>query len=217
LREVKIMADEPQLNSVELAAELTIAWLGNQNVRVLAEDVPAFLKAMHGTIQELSGGTSSTAIEVSPSEQSEHVPAVSVRRSLASKDHIISLIDGKPYRTLRRHLAGHGLTPEQYRERYNLKPDYPMTAPNYSEARRAMALKIGLGDKARAGRTPGRPAGTSDAGASSAPAADGKHARKPHQGRARRGRRSGSAQPQPAPTAAPAKSERARKARTSAD
>ena len=57
------------------------------------------------------------------------------------------MIDGKPYKTLRRHLSTHGLTPEQYRERYNLKPDYPMVSPSYSETRRAMAKKIGLGRK----------------------------------------------------------------------
>jgi predicted transcriptional regulator len=79
-------------------------------------------------------------------------PAVTARKSLASKDHIISMIDGKSYKTLRRHLSTHGLTPEQYRERYNLKPDYPMVAETYSEARRAMAQKIGLGRKGRAAR-----------------------------------------------------------------
>ena len=60
------------------------------------------------------------------------------------------MIDGKPYKTLRRHLSGHGLTPEQYRERYNLKSDYPMVSENYSEQRRAMAKKIGLGRKPKA-------------------------------------------------------------------
>ncbi|MGK4495599.1 MucR family transcriptional regulator, partial [Klebsiella pneumoniae] len=70
-----------------------------------------------------------------------------VRKSLASKDHIISMIDGKPYKTLRRHLATHGMTPAEYRERYGLKPDYPMVAETYSESRRAMAKKIGLGRK----------------------------------------------------------------------
>jgi predicted transcriptional regulator len=79
----------------------------------------------------------------------EHVPAISLRKSLGSKDHIISMIDGKPYKTLRRHLSTHGLTPEQYRERYNLKPDYPMVAENYSKQRRDMAKKIGLGQKGR--------------------------------------------------------------------
>jgi predicted transcriptional regulator len=61
------------------------------------------------------------------------------------------MIDGKPYKTLRRHLARHGLTPEQYRERFGLKPDYPMTAESYSQVRRAMAQKIGLGRKDRRG------------------------------------------------------------------
>ena len=77
----------------------------------------------------------------------EHVPAVSVRKSLSSPDHIISLIDGKPYKTLKRHLATHGLTEKQYRERYKLPASYPMVAPSYSEARRAVAEKSGLGRK----------------------------------------------------------------------
>jgi predicted transcriptional regulator len=63
------------------------------------------------------------------------------------------MIDGKPYKTLKRHLSRHGLTPEQYRQRYNLKPDYPMTSESYSEARRAMAHKIGLGQKGRQARS----------------------------------------------------------------
>ena len=79
----------------------------------------------------------------------EHVPAISLRKSLGSKYHLISMIDGNPYKTLRRHLSTHGLTPQEYRTRYNLKPDYPMVAPAYSEQRRAMAKKIGLGSKGR--------------------------------------------------------------------
>jgi predicted transcriptional regulator len=89
----------------------------------------------------------------------KHEPAVTVRKSLSSPDHIISLIDGKPYRTLRRHLSGHGLTPEQYRERYNLKPDYPMVAPAYAETRRALAKKIGLGSKGRQAKASAEPTG----------------------------------------------------------
>lgn len=149
------MADEPALNSVELATELTIAWLGNQNNRVAADDVPQFLRTMHQTIAELASGVSadsSTQPAGSPQE-TPHPPAVTARKSLASRDHIISMIDGKPYKTLRRHLAGHGLTPNEYRQKYGLKPDYPMVAPNYSEARRAMAKKIGLGQKGRAGKS----------------------------------------------------------------
>lgn len=144
---------EEALNPVELATELTIAWLGNQNNRVAAEDVPAFLRTMHATISELSGTAAAPAADAEASAPAEEfTPAVTVRKSLASRDHIISLIDGKPYRTLRRHLSGHGLTAEQYRARYNLKPDYPMVAESYSEQRRAMAMKIGLGQKGRAAK-----------------------------------------------------------------
>ena len=144
------MPEDTSLNAVELATELTIAWLGNQNNRVAAEDVPAFLRTMHATVTELGSGTSgaSDAAEDAATAQ-QFTPAVTVRKSLASKDHIISMIDGKQYKTLRRHLSGHGLTPEQYRERYKLKADYPMVAENYSEARRQVAHKIGLGSKGR--------------------------------------------------------------------
>ena len=139
------MTDETNdMNAVELATELTIAWLGNPNTRTSADEVPAFLGKMHETVSALFGGS-----EVAGETQSnqEYIPAVSARKSLASKDHIISMIDGKPYKTLRRHLSTNGMTPEQYRERYNLKPDYPMVAETYSESRRAMAKKIGLGRK----------------------------------------------------------------------
>jgi predicted transcriptional regulator len=144
------MTDENALNPVELAAELTIAWLGNQNNRCTAEEVPTFLRTMHATITELAGAPVAAA-EPAADELAEKAftPAVTVRKSLASQDHIISMIDGKPYRTLRRHLSTHGLTPEEYRRRYNLKADYPMVAESYSAQRREMAKKIGLGSKGR--------------------------------------------------------------------
>ena len=87
------------LNPVELAAELTIAWLGNQNNRVAADDLPAFLRDMHATVTELAEGSGPEAETVQePVADAEFTPAVSVRKSLASKDHIISMIDGKPTR-----------------------------------------------------------------------------------------------------------------------
>ncbi len=134
-----------ETNAVELATELTIAWLGNPNTRTSADDVPGFLQSMHAAVTRLASPAEAQA--EAPSGQ-EFSPAVSARKSLASPNHILSMIDGKPYKTLRRHLATHGLTPESYRERYNLKADYPMVAESYSEARRAMAKSIGLGRKA---------------------------------------------------------------------
>jgi predicted transcriptional regulator len=154
--ETNLTDEPPGLNTVELATELTVAWLSNPNNRVAADEVPAFLQKMHSTLS----GLAEPAPAPEPEEPAapEHQPAVSVRKSLASPDHIISMIDGKPYRTLRRHLSGHGLSPDQYRQRYGLKPDYPMVAPAYSEQRRAMAHKIGLGAKGRQARSQQGPA-----------------------------------------------------------
>jgi predicted transcriptional regulator len=137
-------------NSIELATELTIAWLSNPKTRASAEDALSFLKQMHDSMVVLQGVTTIGGGGPTPDETEtapEYTPAVSVRKSLASRDHIISLIDGKPYRTLKRHLSTNGLTPQEYRERYGLKADYPMVAPSYTEARRDMAKKIGLGRK----------------------------------------------------------------------
>lgn len=152
------MTEETNPDLVDLATELTIAWLGNPNNRASAEEVPEFLRKMHATVRDLTdpGGEEGGA---GGQQTSEHVPAVSVRKSLASKDHIISMINGKPYRTLRRHLSTHGLTPEEYRSRYDLKAVYPMVAENYSKQRRDMAKKIGLGQKGRAAQASAAKAG----------------------------------------------------------
>lgn len=133
--------DTSATHLLELAAEITVAWLSNPQTEVAAEDIPAAIGAVHRALT----GLTAPAAKAPPSP--EHTPAVTVRRSLASKDHILSLIDGKPYKMLRRHLATHGLTPEQYRQRYNLQPDYPMVAEAYAAVRRDLAKKIGLGRK----------------------------------------------------------------------
>jgi predicted transcriptional regulator len=72
-------------------------------------------------------------------------PAVSVEESLASDEHILSMIDGRPYRSLARHIARYGMTPAEYRACFGLDDDYPMVAANYSERRRALALSAGFG------------------------------------------------------------------------
>lgn len=151
------------INVIELATELTIAWLANPNTRASKEEVPDFLKSMHDAVNNLAataaGGDAGGEDTTAPTYE----PAVTVRKSLASKDHIISMIDGKPYRTLRRHLSTHGLSPAEYRQRYGLKADYPMVAPAYSEQRRAMAKKIGLGRKPGETRGSKRAAATAPA------------------------------------------------------
>jgi len=153
------LEDQPDANNVELATELTIAWLSNPNTRANAADVPDFLRSMHEAVNALTSPAS--VPEVPQAAQAE--PAVSVRKSLASNDHIISLIDGKPYKALKRHLNKHGMTPKNYRERFGLKADYPMVAPAYAETRRALAKKIGLGRRSAAPEAETTPA--SDASA----------------------------------------------------
>lgn len=131
-------------DTISLATELTVAWFANPNTRVSSDDVPVFLASVHDALGKLSSAPVDPAPQASAEE---YTPAVSVRKSLASPDRIVSMIDGKPYASLKRHLKAHDLTPDQYRERYGLKPDYPMVAPGYSEARRDTAKRLGLGRK----------------------------------------------------------------------
>ena len=162
------MTDTP--DRLLLAAELTAAWLGNSNTRAIADDVPAFLRS---TFQALEGISEAEPAPTQEAEPQEYTPAVSVRKSLANPDFIISMIDGKPYKTLRRHLATNGLSPDEYRERYGLKRDYPMVAANYSESRRAMAKQIGLGRKpAQASGDEATPASDGAAATDATPAPD---------------------------------------------
>ncbi|MFC3579113.1 MucR family transcriptional regulator [Sphingomonas hylomeconis] len=140
------MSDNKGADAVAMAAELTIAWLSNGHTRVAADDVPAFLMSMHEALSSLAAPVSA---DTKIAAQTNYTGALTERKSLASRDHIISLIDGKPYKALRRHLSKHGLTPTEYRKRYNLKHDYPMVAPAYSERRRDIAMQTGLGLKSR--------------------------------------------------------------------
>ena len=75
-------------------------------------------------------------------------PPVSIKKSI-SASHLISMEDGRPYKSLKRHLTARGLTPAQYREKWSLPFDYPMVAPNYSKARSELAKALGLGQKAK--------------------------------------------------------------------
>jgi len=132
------VADTEQPDLTAMTVQLLSAYFSNNQVP--AGDIAGIIEATRGALE--GKGEAETPAPV------EHVPAVSVRKSLGSREHIISMLDGKPYKTLKRHLATNGLTPAEYRERYKLPRDYPMVAPAYSEHRRAVAAKLGLGRKA---------------------------------------------------------------------
>ena len=108
--------------------------------RVHSAEIPSLIKSVHDALAKLE--------EPAPEPLAEKPkPAVSARKSIATTDAIISMIDGKPYKALRRHLRTHGHTEHSYRDAFGLPHDYPMVAPAYSEQRRGLAKTIGLGRK----------------------------------------------------------------------
>ncbi|AMK26048.1 MucR family transcriptional regulator [Sphingobium sp. TKS] len=133
------MTIDAQPDVTALAVQLLSAFVSNNSLEAGA--LPELIRTTRAALRQdlISPATIPTA--------EKFTPAVSIRKSIASPDHILSLIDGKPYKTLKRHLSGHGLTPAQYRERYKLPADYPLVAAGYSQARRAIARKLGLGRK----------------------------------------------------------------------
>ena len=139
------------LSPIELAAEMVAAFVSNNSVPT--SELPALIYAVHAAVARLAVGP-----ETAPSQVEAKAPAVPIRKSI-TPDFLICLEDGKRFKTMRRHLAGLGLTPEQYRKKWSLPSDYPMVAPNYAAQRSAMAKKIGLGNiprKAGVRRSSGR-------------------------------------------------------------
>jgi predicted transcriptional regulator len=138
-------------NPVELAAEIVAAFVSYNPVP--KSELPSLIEAVHSAVERLEKGPESV-----PPQVEAKAPAVPTRRSI-TPDFLICLEDGKRFKSLRRHLAGHGLTPAQYRQKWNLPSDYPMTAPNYAAQRSAIAKTLGLGQlkrKAGARKSNGR-------------------------------------------------------------
>jgi predicted transcriptional regulator len=129
----------PTSNYIDLAADIVSAFVSNNSVP--ASELPALIASIHGALQNVANPVQAKAEE-------KPTPAVPVKKSV-TPDAIISLIDGKPYKSLKRHLTGNGLTPEQYRERFGLPRDYPMVAPAYAQKRSELAKASGLGQARR--------------------------------------------------------------------
>ena len=122
---------------ITLTADIVSAHVSNNSVSV--NDLPTLIQNVHNALSSL--GTPVAEPEV------KQEPAVSVRSSI-KPDYIVCLEDGKKLKMLKRHLMTHyQMTPDQYRQKWNLAADYPMVAPNYAEQRRSLAKKIGLGTK----------------------------------------------------------------------
>ena len=128
---------------VQLTADIVSAYVSNNAV-----DAGALSKLIEDVHMALVRAPAAAA----EPEQKPLVPAVSVRKSV-TPDYIISLEDGRKFKSLKRHLQGtYGMTPDEYRAKWGLPPDYPMVAPNYAAQRSEFAKQIGLGRKAGGGR-----------------------------------------------------------------
>jgi len=131
-------ANDIDKDLMRLTAQIVSAHVGNNSVAVT--DLPSLIREVHDSL--------STVGRTEP-QPDRPQPAVPVKKSV-TQDYIICLEDGKKLKMLKRHLkTAYGMTPEEYRERWGLPPDYPMVAPSYAEHRSSLAKKIGLGTRAR--------------------------------------------------------------------
>ncbi len=134
------MSDVAAKSLIDLTASIVAAYVSNN--ATAASDLPALISQIHGALVRVSGGNVEVAIE--PTK-----PAVPVKKSVTS-DYLVCLEDGKKFKSLKRHLrAQYNMSPEQYRDKWGLPPDYPMVAPNYAVARSQLAKKMGLGQQRR--------------------------------------------------------------------
>jgi predicted transcriptional regulator len=133
------MTDQSNPNELlALTTEIVAAHVANNSVAVT--DLPQLIQEVYRTLSSV--GTAPVTLE-------RPQPAVPVKKSV-TPDYIICLEDGKKLKMLKRHLkTAYNMTPEEYRERWSLPPDYPMVAPNYAQHRSSLAKKIGLGTKPR--------------------------------------------------------------------
>ena len=124
---------------IELAARIVAAYVGNN--AVATAELPKLIADVHRALAQTVNGA--TAAE----EPADSRPAVNIKKSI-TQDYLICFEDGKKFKSLKRHLRTHfNLTPEQYREKWGLPPDYPMVAPNYASARSKLARNMGLGQR----------------------------------------------------------------------
>ena len=134
------MSDAPGKTPVELTASIVSAYLSNNPTP--AAEIPNLISQVHAALMRISTGRVDAPLE--PAK-----PAVSIKKSLTS-EYLVCLEDGKRFKSLKRHLrTQYNMTPEQYRDKWGLPPEYPMVAPNYAVARSQLAKKMGLGQQAR--------------------------------------------------------------------
>jgi predicted transcriptional regulator len=128
---------------LDLTSEIVVAYINKNSTA--PSDISGMIRKIHGTLAELLHASESV-LELAPQRMAPQGTVVA--SDTITPDYIICLEDGKRLKTLKRYLNGRfGLTPEQYRAKWNLPSDYPMVAPNYAAKRSELAKEIGLGRK----------------------------------------------------------------------
>jgi predicted transcriptional regulator len=129
--------DHNAIELIEHTADIVSAFVSNNSVPV--SNLADLISSVHTSLSSVG--------KDAPPPAEPRTPAVNPKRSV-TPDFIICLDDGKKFKSLKRHLAQLGMTPDEYRDKWNLSGDYPMVAPNYAAQRSALAKSIGLGRKA---------------------------------------------------------------------
>jgi predicted transcriptional regulator len=135
----------------QLVAQVAAAYFSNSHVN--PSEIPHVVSQIAASLGGVGGAAGPEAGEGGAA--APKLTRAQVRKSI-SPEALVSFEDNKPYKTLRRHLATRGLTPEQYREKWGLPADYPMVAPNYSAARSQLAKSLGLGQRGQQARRKGQ-------------------------------------------------------------
>jgi len=128
------VSNKASSNTISLSADIVAAYVSRNSVT--PGSLPALIESVHAVLSKLG------AVTTVP-EPEALVPAVSIRKSI-TPGFLICLDDGKRFKSLKRHLANIGMTPDQYRKKWNLPKDYPMVAPEYAATRSALAKKSAL-------------------------------------------------------------------------
>ncbi|TGD93712.1 MucR family transcriptional regulator [Methylobacterium nonmethylotrophicum] len=124
---------------IVVTSDIVGAYVSNNSVQMA--ELPGLIASVHATL-------SSAGIRPAEPVADHKVTAAQIRKSIVP-DAIISFLDGKPYKTLKRHLTTHGMTPDEYREKFGLGLDYPMTSASYSAQRSELAKSLGFGQRRR--------------------------------------------------------------------
>jgi len=127
---------------LDLTAGIVAAYVARQ--AVAQTDLPRLMRTVHDGLLALKHPPVAGALPNGPAPAVDRPSPAQIRKSIRDEG-LTSFLDGKPYKTLKRHLTAHGLTPDGYRARYGLPADYPMTAPGYAAQRSALAKAVGLG------------------------------------------------------------------------